>query len=104
MKQSKVKIETVSREIAASNALDLSHPLLHCAPAMLGSHLGHNHVIQELLGDGNPAIPKEIAVHPVLAFPVENLVIRLECVRIFETIAHSLCNDDRIEKLRLLEE
>ena len=45
MKQSKVKIETVSREIAASNALDLSHPLLHCAPAMPGSHLGHNHVI-----------------------------------------------------------
>ena len=45
MKQSKVKIETVSREIAASNALDLSHPLLHCAPAMLRSHLGHNHVI-----------------------------------------------------------
>ena len=66
--------------------------------------LGELILFEELLGDWNLAIPKEIAVHPVLAFPVKDLVIRLECVRVFKTIAHSMCNDDRIEKLRLLEE
>ena len=43
-------------------------------------------------------------MHPVLALPVEDLVIGLECVRVFKTIAHFMCKDGRIEKLTLLEE
>ena len=61
-------------------------------------------LFEAFLGDGDFAVPEKIAVHPVLTFAVEDLVIGLECVWVFKTIAHSMCNDDQIEKLGLLEE